>query len=182
MISDLINTFLTNFKYLNARGHRSGCLFIFADKGLTTALEKNAKNLRDDLTALAQKNDISEEAKGNAFYDIVHQSFAKAELLRAEHGHPLNKRKNPPINMLAEDCQVIKNYWVKSRQPAKFERQLVQGLAALQADAAASIAANPDVVVETFMNKCQSLNKTISEYEPHERCVANVVHMVRKRR
>lgn len=182
MISDLINTFVTNFNYLNARGHRGGCLFVFADIGLTAALEKNAKNLRYDLTALAQKNDISEEAKGNAFYDIVRKSFESAETLRAEHGHPLNKRKNPPINMLDQDGQVIKNYWVKPRQPAKFERQLVQGLTALQADAAARIAANPDAVVETFMQKCQALSKTISEFEPHERCVANVVHMVRKRR
>jgi ABC-type Zn2+ transport system substrate-binding protein/surface adhesin len=182
MISDLINTFLANFKYLNTRGHRSGCLFVFADRGLTTGLEKNARQLRNALTALAQKNDISEEEKGNTFYDILHQSFEQAELLRAEHGHPLNKRKSPPINMLDQDGQVNKNYWVRPKKPAKFERQLVQGLTALQADAAARLLANPDPVVESFMKKCEALSNNISDFEPHERCVANAVHRVGKRR
>lgn len=65
-ISDLINTFIAHFHYLNSKGKRSGFLF-FANDALTKQLELRASRLIAALNTLAAKTNLTEDKKATQF-------------------------------------------------------------------------------------------------------------------
>lgn len=176
MISNRINTFLANFHYLNSKSKRAGCGF-FCNKQLTHALEKAAKNLHENLTALAQSK-LSEKDKTDAFFKAVEGSFIYAEQLRTQYGKVVQNKKDPAINMIGANGSISKQVWKKPYKPGNFETQLVSALNAVNNEVVSDILKSTDTAenAKSFQDRCNALMQKISSYQAPERALAEVVH------
>lgn len=169
MINDLIQKFLDNFNYLNSKDKRCGS-GLFRNKGLILALEGISKKMREDLSALTTNKALSEKDKTDKFFEIIKMEFDYAQQMRGEFGTPIKHAET--INMRGYDNHEYQATWKKPYPPAKFEKQLIQALASVNAE----IASKPEKsdALTAIQERCTKLIDEIQNYQAPEKCLARV--------
>jgi len=166
MINKLIQTFLDNFKYVNSQGKHE-TWNVLRDKELTHALEKVAKSIRDQLTALQPLN-LTDHMKIELFSGTIRMHFNKAEEYRAKFG---NQVKNTE-QFFMKRGEEYRSIWKKPSPPSNFENELINGLEAVNKQIETQLLKNDGML--KLQRHCTTLIDEIKNYKPKEACAVRI--------
>ncbi len=127
----MVKTFLSAFNYVDENGKRKGFIF-FANKGLTQDLENLAIDLKKNLRTLAADEKSSDEQKCQEFKRLIETCFKQAQDARLKHGSVGQAYEFViPSNGEEKDGVTIRYNYKDPYRPAKFEKELINGLDAI---------------------------------------------------
>lgn len=128
---NLMKTFLKSFHYVDENGKRMGFI-LFANKGLTQDLENLAISLKKSLITLAADEKQTDEQKCHEFKKFINESFTKAQAARLKYGSLCQAYEFViPPNGDEKDGVTILYKYKDPYRPAKFEKELINGLDAI---------------------------------------------------